>query len=84
MRHIHTEYSDGSISVFDVIKSVQDAGLDFCDIVRPQYFLWSEVTVLLLKEINLSPSFYTGNIDKSLILLSFLLNTIHISGAIKW
>ncbi len=27
--HIHTEYSDGSIPVPDVIKSVQDADLDF-------------------------------------------------------
>lgn len=27
--HIHTEYSDGSIPVSDVIKSAQDAGLDF-------------------------------------------------------
>ena len=27
--HIHTEYSDGSIPVSDVIKSAQYAGLDF-------------------------------------------------------
>ncbi len=27
--HLHTEYSDGSIPVSDVIKSAQDAGLDF-------------------------------------------------------
>jgi len=27
--HIHTEYPNGSISVSDVIKSAQDAGLDF-------------------------------------------------------
>lgn len=27
--HIHTEYSDGSIPVSDVITSAQDAGLDF-------------------------------------------------------
>ena len=27
--HIHTEYSDGSIPVSDVIKSAQDADLDF-------------------------------------------------------
>jgi predicted metal-dependent phosphoesterase TrpH len=29
MPYTHTEYSDGSIPVFDVIKSAQDAGLGF-------------------------------------------------------
>lgn len=27
--HIHTEYSEGSIPVSEVIKSAQEAGLDF-------------------------------------------------------
>jgi predicted metal-dependent phosphoesterase TrpH len=27
--HTHTQYSDGSILVCDVIKSAQDVGLDF-------------------------------------------------------
>jgi hypothetical protein len=44
--HIHTEYFDGSIPVSDVIKSAQDAGLDFV-ILKKEFVLMSNLLTVL-------------------------------------
>lgn len=65
--HIHTEYSDGSIPVSDVIKSAQDAGLDFVILSDNNTFFGEQRPparqsvgwVSLLKKISLSPFFFS-------------------------
>jgi hypothetical protein len=80
--HIHTEYSDGSILVSDVIKSAQDASLDFVILSDNNTFFGEQRPparqsvgwVSLLKKISLSPFSFPARVRYHFFLLLLVCN----------